>query len=208
MKSLFLSLCLLTLASSCKENLCPEGEVDSCLTPEAVRIDPSPEADGFDVEALLVNFKNEDQVKVESALELIKDVVRGSEFKERVINFTYNGKRAFVDNGGLTNEEIYQKILEGSEELNQGVDYKMDLELELYSSSKSTVGYTYESSPRIWMNTKFFDVYEAHEVAGNIFHEWTHKLGFDHASSYSVARDSSVPYALGYLMEELGRHRE
>ena len=84
----------------------------------------------------------------------------------------------------------------------------MDLDLELYYSIRSTVGYTYADGLRIWMNTKFFDSYSPAEVAGNVFHEWTHKLGFTHASNYSLSRDSSVPYALGYLVEELGKQYE
>jgi hypothetical protein len=84
----------------------------------------------------------------------------------------------------------------------------MDLELELYYSSRNTVGYTYPSGLKIWMNTKYFDVYTPAEVAGNVFHEWTHKLGFGHDSRYSVSRNSSVPYALGYIMEELGKKFE
>lgn len=172
-----------------------------------------PPADSGDVpgEALIFganifyeNFDKTSQSKVEKAIEIIKKVVASAEFKNRILNFTYNGKKQFVDNNGLTNEQIYQKILEGAEDLRPEVDHEMDLELELYYSWTSTVGYTYPDELRIYMNTKFFNSYTAVEVADNVFHEWTHKLGFDHDASYSVSRDSSVPYALGYLIEELG----
>jgi hypothetical protein len=56
--------------------------------------------------------------------------------------------------------------------------------------------------------TEYGMVYTPAEVAGNVFHEWTHKLGFGHDSRYSVSRNSSVPYALGYIMEELGKKFE
>ncbi|MBA2403573.1 MAG: hypothetical protein H0V66_02280, partial [Bdellovibrionales bacterium] len=147
-------------------------------------------------------------IKVEKAIAIIKKVIASEEFKNKVINFTYGGKKTYVDNDGFSNEEIYQKLLDGSESLRPGNDHTMDLDLELYYSSKNTVGYTYPSGLRIWMNTKYFDAYTPSEVAGNVFHEWTHKLGFGHASSYSVSRDSSVPYALGYLIEELGKKYE
>lgn len=114
----------------------------------------------------------------------------------------------FVDNLGYTNEEIYKILLEASEKLNPGIDHKMDLDLELYYSYKNTVGYTYPNVMRIWMNTKFFNVYTPSEVAGNVFHEWTHKLGFVHDAQYSVSRDASVPYALGYLIRDLGKQYE
>jgi hypothetical protein len=192
-----------------------------CTTPEtptepAEPTDPSEEpgpdvpaeALQFDSNLSLNEFDDKDEEKVYKAIEIIKEVIRTDEFRQRVLNFTYQGKKTFVDNDGLTNAQIYQKLLDGSETLKPEVDHEMDLELELYYSSRSTVGYTYANVLRIWMNTKYFDPYTPAEVAGNVFHEWTHKLGFDHASSYSVSRDSSVPYALGYLMEELGKKYE
>jgi hypothetical protein len=162
----------------------------------------------LEVQVTYSNFDSQDEQKVEKALEIIKKVVASEEFKERVINFEYKGQKSFVDNGGLTNEQIYLAILEGKENLKPEADHEMDLELELYYSWKNTVGYTYPDELTIYMNRKFFNRYSPAEVAGNIFHEWTHKLGFEHAFRYSVSRDSSVPYALGYLMEELGRQYE
>lgn len=206
----------------------PLAETSNCTpteTPGEVKPpeEPSPEEPGeevppsedvpaeaylFDANVSLFEFDAKDETKVTKAIEIIKKVIRTKEFKDRVIDFTYKGKKTFVDSAGKTNAEIYQSLLDGSEELRPGIDHQMDLELELYYSSRSTVGYTYASGLRIWMNTKFFDAYTPSEVAGNVFHEWTHKLGYDHASSYSVARDSSVPYALGYLIEELGKKFE
>jgi hypothetical protein len=162
----------------------------------------------FDANVTLTKFNAVGEEKVMKAISIIKTVIRSKEFKDRVLNFSYAGKKAFVDNGGLSNEEIYQKLLDGSEELDPGIDHEMDLDLELYYSRKKTVGYTKPDALRIWMNSKFFNVYSPSEVSGNIFHEWVHKLGFNHAFYHSVSRDSSVPYALGYLIEELGKKYE
>lgn len=158
----------------------------------------------FNANVSLTNFNVSQQEKVLAAIEMIKRIIKTKEFKDRVYNFTYNKKRQFVDNKGLSNEKIYQILINGAETLVPDVDNEMDLDLELYTSNfTSTVGYTYPNVIRIWMNTKYFNTYTVAQVAGNVFHEWTHKLGFDHASSYSKARDYSVPYGLGYLMVEL-----
>ncbi len=192
---------------------CPEPEAPVENPP--IEVEPGEPDEGVPFEASLfqanvnlTDFDSADEAKLMKAIAIIKKVIRLAKFKEQVINFTYNGERAFVDNEGFTNEEIYQKLLDGSEELRPEVDHEMDLDLELYYSSSSTVGYTYPSGLRIWMNTKFFDDYTPSQVARNVFHEWTHKLGFSHSSSYSVRRKSSVPYALGSLMEELGKQYE
>ncbi len=161
----------------------------------------------FQTNSQLTNFGITDETKVDKALEIIKKVIVTSEFRNRVLNFTYAGKSGFVDST-KSPAQIYQSLLDGAEDLLPEIDHEMDLDLELYYASTSTVGYTYPDVVKIWMNTKFFNVYTPSEVAGNIFHEWTHKLGYVHASSYSVSRDSSVPYALGYLMEELGKKFE
>lgn len=196
---------------NCQAKSSADSQSSSSCTPDSGS-GPGPstppvvsDAEDFDANIKFNNFDAEEQAKVEKAIEIIKKVVKSEEFKQRVLNFSYNGKKEFVDNNGLTNAQIYQKILEGAETLNPTVNHTMDLELELYYSSKSTVGYTYPDVLTIYMNTKFFDSYEPYEVSDNIFHEWTHKLGFDHAASYSESRDYSVPYGLGYLVEELGK---
>lgn len=189
----------------------PEPTPDPDPTPDP---EPTPDPDVpseaylFDANIEFHNFDAEQEAKVHKAVEIIKKVVQSKEFKDKVINFTYNGKKQFVDNKGMTNEQIYQALLDGREDLLPEVDNQMDLELKLYYSWTSTVGYTTPDVLLIHMNTKFFNPYTPSEVAGNVFHEWTHKLGFDHAQSYSVARDSSVPYAIGYLIEELGKKYE
>lgn len=159
----------------------------------------------FDTNITLINFSDSQEEKILRAIEIVKLVVASEEFKDRVINHTYNGNKTFVDNGGYSNEEIYQMILEGAETLRPEKNNTMDVEVEMYTNIlTSTVGYTYSNSKRIWMNTKFFNQYTAAGVAHNLFHEWLHKLGFTHASSYSLSRDYSVPYAIGDIVGELG----
>lgn len=150
------------------------------------------------------NFSAEQEAKVEIAIALIKKVIASQEFKDRVINHTYEGKKTYVDSKGLSNTQIYRKILEAAERM--GITSRnntMDVELELYHAATTTIGYTYPNVTRIWMNTKYFDKYTPHQVAGNLMHEWVHKLGFGHAIKWSKSRDYSVPYAVGYLMEQL-----
>lgn len=143
--------------------------------------------------------------KIETAAELLKDVISTDEFRNQVLNFTYNGKKQFNNNDGYTNAEIYQIILNGAEELNKIKDNEMDLPIVTYYESSSTVGYTSSDVNQIYMNTKFLDQYSAAEASGNMMHEWLHKLGFDHAFYYSSSRDYSVPYAIGYIMESLAK---
>jgi hypothetical protein len=226
MKSfLFLAFCMFLVscqpAQDCKVSGSDEMREETSVTSGCEETTPSPgdslpapegeipsEAFSFDASIKFVNFEVEQEEKVHRAVEIIKKVISSEEFRTQVYNFSYNGQPGFVDNGGFSNAEIYQKILAGAEKLVPGEDFEMDLELELYYSSKNTVGYTYPNTVRIWMNTRYFTPYTPAQVAGNMFHEWTHKLGFEHASSYSASRDASVPYAIGYMIRDLGKKYE
>lgn len=162
------------------------------------------EAKHWDADVYLVNFTEEQETKVQKAVTLIKKVISSQEFKERVLNYSYDGKTGFYGNEGMSNEKVYQIILEGAERIgNTSKNNIMDVELELYNQTTNTIGYTYPNTVRIWMNMKYFTKYTPVKVADNLMHEWMHKLGFTHATAWSESRDHSVPYAIGYLVEEL-----
>lgn len=169
--------------------------------------DPLPrEATTFGTSVDLVNFSLEQEEKMEKAIEIIKLVVATEEFRTRILNYTYNGTKQFVDNGGYSNGQIYQIILNAAERLQPTKNNQLDAEVELYYATTNVVGYTYPNTKRIWVNTKYFNSYTAAGVAHNLFHEWLHKLGFNHATTWSSSRDSSVPYAIGNIIGDIGRN--
>lgn len=147
----------------------------------------------FEKQWRFINFQKIHEAKALRALRLIKNVIESPEFKLRVLNHSYLGQKIFVDNLGLSNADIYHKIMSS----------QLEVEVELYHQSNTTIGYTYPNTNRIWVNKKYFEAYTPEQVADNLFHEWLHKIGFDHEKTYSDQRNYSVPYALGYLMEEL-----
>jgi hypothetical protein len=133
----------------------------------------------------------------------IKIVINSTAFKERVLNHTYQGVRTFYDNEGLTNEEIYEAIMLGSEDLNPGDNETIDIDITLYFRNNSTVGYTYPNVNKIWVNNKFFAGFSLGKVAANVAHEWTHKIGFGHDFNRTTRRNFSVPYGVGTIIQEL-----
>jgi len=162
------------------------------------------EAFTWDTNIKMKNFTEEQQAKVHKAVDLIKKIIVSEKFREKVINYTHQGKREFIANQGFSNEEIYQQILDGAEIIgNKDKNNMMDVELELYFQATKTIGYTYPNTTKIWMNTKYFDKYTPEKVADNLMHEWMHKIGFTHDVKWNEDRDHSVPYAIGYIVEEL-----
>lgn len=166
-------------------------------------------AETFEVKLNLKGFSPSHKEKVSAASELIKEVIASNEFKDAVLGHVYKGKKQFANNNGLSNEEIYKKILEGSEKFTPGKDNQMDLHLESYSDPKSiTVGYTYKTVKQIWMNTKYVAMYPAAKITTNMVHEWLHKLGFGHDMEKTSKRPYSVPYAVGYIVRDLAAQRQ
>ncbi len=157
----------------------------------------------FDTNLDLIGPTTTQSTKVAQAEALIKKVVSTEAFRNAVLNHTYGGIKTFVNNDGLTNLQIYNKILEGAEELNKVKNNRMDMGVEFYYAATNTVGYTYSNITKIYVNTKYFNTNPPAYVSGNLMHEWLHKLGFTHASSYSTSRDYSVPYAIGDIISSL-----
>lgn len=184
---------------------------DTTTDPVVVVPDPTPVANvpalalSFQTNVDLLNFDSEQAAKYNEAIRIVKAVVGTEEFRNQVINFTWNGTRQFANNNGLSNEQIYQSILDAAEKLKPIKNNTMDLGVELYYENSNTVGYTNSGTTQIWVNTKYFNQYLPNSVAGNLTHEWLHKLGYSHDSWATAQRPYSVPYAIGYIMGNIGK---
>lgn len=160
----------------------------------------------FKTKIKMISFYTDEKEKILKAAELIQQVIASEEFKEEILDHEFNGKKAFADNRGLSNRQIYQRIMNASEKLTPGKDHEMDLTLVAYLDEDAvTVGYTYPNTHKIWMNRKYFGRQNAAEVTTNMVHEWLHKLGFDHDSSPTPERRFSVPYSVGYIVRRLAQ---
>lgn len=182
------------------------GNGDAVSVEEVAVGAPVPSAAlNFGVNLKLDNFNAQQEDKILTAADLIKKVVASEEFKDAILNHTYKGQKTFVDNGGKSNAQIYADILEGQESLRPGQDNEMDLDLEVFNRNDDTVGYTYPTEIRVWMNSKFLNQNSPAKVTTNMMHEWLHKLGFKHSHERTAARPYSVPYAVGYLVAKLAK---
>ncbi|WP_408097135.1 hypothetical protein ACJVC5_19050 [Peredibacter sp. HCB2-198] len=158
----------------------------------------------FNVKMLRMSRNREE--KVNEAIDLLRRIFASQEFRRRILNHRFKGRKAFANNRGMSNQQIYNAILAGVERLKPTRNNAMDLELELYTDHDSKVmGYTLPRSRRVWMNTKFFNRHTPANVASNLTHEWLHKLGFDHDYKATWKRKYSVPYGIGYIVRDLAR---
>lgn len=154
-------------------------------------------------------FSKWEKQRLERVIPLVERILSSVEFRDAVLDFVYNGKKQFYQSGGLTNAEVYSKLMEGDEWYAPGSLQTVDVYLSMYYSKKNVVGYTNPSTRTIYINNKYYTYSDETwwtdaSVAANIIHEWTHKLGFDHAFNYSWSRDFTVPYGIQGIVAKLG----
>jgi hypothetical protein len=156
------------------------------------------------------NFSAQSMIKMNKAIEILEVVMNSKELKDRIVNYSYEGKVGFYQNNGMSNIQIYNHLMTGAENLKPEVNHTMDFDLTLYRSLNpwSTVkGYTKPDTMRIWLHSKYYkkSTWTALDVAANMAHEWVHKMGFGHDYYYSEIRQFSVPYAVGGLVTKVAK---
>ncbi len=153
------------------------------------------------------NFTDQQYDRLMQAKQLVEMIINSPAFKSRVLNF--NGG-TFIQNNGLTNLQIYELLMSGAEKYPQQteVDGAMDYDLVLYKpkwyQSKKVLGYTSQDTRVVHINKLFFNKADINEIAMNLVHEWTHKMGFGHDFKKTARRPYSVPYGVGYIVRDLG----
>jgi hypothetical protein len=146
------------------------------------------------------NYTPKQAAKLATAAKLLATIINSQEYRQAVLDHRYGSRLAFDSSLGLSNAQVYEKIFRGAERLGPAVDYEMDLIVTMYRKSNSVVGWTNGKILIVNTNSKFHDKYTACQVAGNLLHEWMHKLGFDHKSASS---SESVPYAQNRFVKRL-----
>lgn len=142
--------------------------------------------------------------KINRALPIMEAVVNSEEFKREVIGYVgSDGKRSYTSNNRLTNEQVYEFLMQGKELLKGDSTLgEMNFNVERYSRWWSKViAYTSPGNHDwIMVNGKFYANFNEVDIASNLVHEWIHLTGFYHDS----ARDrDSVPYAVGDIVGKL-----
>lgn len=149
-------------------------------------------------------------------LEKMIETLNSDDFKVAVLNYEWkdsNGitHKNFKLNKNMLGEhsrgELYNLIMSGWDKFDQTHDKDVDVQATLfYKRWSSTVGYTYPTTFKTWINTKFWTGSEKQKIAriaANIAHEYMHNMDFHHAFDWNPTRDFTVPYAIGTIVYNL-----
>lgn len=177
---------------------------------------------GFTVKLICAcDLSPEEQDKIKEAVMIMAMELGSEEFKQFCLNFSYSATyrvspwwkvwdrqyktftyRQFNWNNGKSRERIYKQIMSGAEVLSPVADSTANITLVIDNRNKRGVlGYTYPNSVKQWIY-RWFLKSSPRDIAGNLAHEWMHKLGYDHAFRYHYTRQFTVPYAVGYYISK------
>jgi hypothetical protein len=163
----------------------------------------------FDFNVKTIRMSRVKEKKLDHSIDILREIFASPEFKRKILSHRFQGRYQFSKNKGLSNYQIYKRLLKGIERLHPYDNNAMDVEVELYTDNQSqVVGFTNPRTKRIWMNTKYFNRNSPAQVASHLTHEWLHKLGFDHEKGRCNQRRYSVPYAIGYIVRDLAKRKE
>lgn len=98
---------------------------------------------------------------------------------------------------GRTGAQVHHHLMKGAEILRPDANNTADITLVVDRRNKRGVlGYTYPNSVKQWVYSWLLRT-DYRRVAGNLAHEWCHKMGYGHEFRYNSTRKHTVPYAVG-----------
>lgn len=159
----------------------------------------------FRVKVTTSNFNESQRKKINEAADIITECFNTRMFESFVRGHKVGDNLCFHYTKD-SNDEVYRKIMSGVEVLDPEVDNEADIYVELnYRFSWSAIGYTYPNTKWQWVYNRFFKGASVASIAANLAHEWCHKIGYDHEYKWTQLREKSVPYAVGYFVEQYAK---
>ena len=135
-------------------------------------------------------YSEKELKKLKKSLEYLEYILNSNLFKEKVLI------QRFKDSGGLSCDEIYNKITH-----NYTKDKKTVIEvtLDIYKVSGTlinSVKYSQKSILKTYLFKHIFKYLNKEKIASILIHNLAHKIGFTHKGIFSRTRKYSVPYSL------------
>ena len=144
------------------------------------------------------NFTAEEKDFYLRALNLMLNAISSSFFKSELMTIPVK------ESNGLTRLEAYDKVMSGFDAYHKVVDHSLQFFFKLFYKRSSTIGYTNVGGFGIstnryfvarWMKGKYGEC----DLAGHIFHEYLHSVGFYHRWGHK----GTLVYEWGYLARDV-----
>lgn len=179
------------------------------FSPKGVSLDPPLKKAGlrstfvqnFSVAVTACGLSDLEKDKLTIACSHWQDAFNSPDLKYLIINYP----RPFTFLGpfqGYSNEKVLETILAAKEMLGDGKEdgtAQIYLKIDRSWRSRKIIGYTFPDSKWQWIYNWAFKSFTLEQIAGNLAHEYCHKLGFND-SSFKKSHDA-IPYIVGNFVE-------
>lgn len=159
-----------------------------------------------------INYEKLDTVRrKQKAFQIKREmelIVNSENFKkkwEAITNFRGETSRY----SELCGAQVLEKINMADEIMLPDTKGVINIDVDDVYLRRGIVGYTYATILTIFTNTRFFDSeditpgnHNRKHSGSNFFHEWLHKIGFDHDFKSTARRPFSVCYEGNRIYEE------
>ena len=148
-------------------------------------------------------FTKRELVKLEKSRVVLELIFNSELFRKKMLLADFSGETSKWRFS--SNHQILDHVMKGAETLQPEINHQADIQQGIFNPnywSKNVVGRTWKSRIIQEINRKLFWTYPVYKVAGNIAHEWFHKLGFGHDSKRTKRRPFSVCYQVNKIIKE------
>lgn len=170
----------------------------------------------FKVKLEVLNYKESEIKVIKKAAQGMAFALGHPEFKNFCMNFSYKVKycrwklfkrkchwkefKQFHKSNGKSNIQVYNHIISGQEILPDVTqpDNEADVFLKIdRKCRKGVIGWTKKSIRWQYLCAWVFREKDWIYIAGNLTHEYLHKLNYGHSPDKNAHRKGTVPYAIG-----------
>jgi len=164
-------------------------------------------------EAQLTTIDTDDREKMLKAMKIFEQVINDPDFQKELLTQKFLFDLPNDPMRHLTTKQIVDTLYSGKEWYDPVVDNTADIywicnKRKHKPPFSTAIGYGLPTDSTIHTYIYFVRNASLSEIANNLAHEWSHKVGFDHEFKDHKDRDQTVPYLFGDLVEKYAKRYE
>lgn len=164
-------------------------------------------------ESQLTTIDTDDREKMLKAMRIFEKVMNDPDFQKELLVQKFLFDLPADPMRHLTTKQIVDTLYSGKEWYDPVVDHTADIywicnKRKHKPHFSKAIGYGLPTDSTIHTYIFFVRNASLSDIANNLAHEWSHKLGFDHKFNDHSERDQTVPYLFGDLVEKYAKRYE
>lgn len=153
----------------------------------------------------LTAVDSDEEATMRRAIRIFEKVMNDTTFQRRLMDTSFVFDLPNDPMRNLSSKQIVDTLFSGREWYSNVSDNTADIIWICNQRKKrplfsNTIGYGNENDSLINTYRWVMRTYKVENIVGNLAHEWSHKVGFDHQDDSHPERSKTVPYLFGNLV--------